>query len=225
MANALVGLQLKMGSNISLFAEPHYNWAKGILNGMAAHAGFAFHAATAKKVLSPPTPVYISEKTPEQLKAEEEARLRAEAEAKARAEAEARLRAEAEAKARAEAEARAARVFDPVYFDYDRYNIRADQKAMMDKHAEKLKANPDFKMTVEGHCDERGTIDYNLALGQRRADSAKKYLVSAGIDASRLTTVSYGEERPADAGQDESAWAKNRRAAFIVTEPSLSFIP
>lgn len=135
------------------------------------------------------------------------------ADAKAKAEAEARAKAEAEAKARE------ARTYENVYFDYDKYNIRDDQKPALTKHAEKLKVNSDFKITIEGHCDERGTIEYNMALGQKRTDSAKAFLVTAGIDAKRLTTVSYGKERSVDPGHDESAWAKNRRAEFKVTEP------
>jgi peptidoglycan-associated lipoprotein len=176
----------------------------------------------------------VGKKTPEQIRAEEEARRKAEEEARrkaeeearrkaeaerARAEAEAKARAEAEAKARAEAEARAARTFDPAYFDYDKYNIRDDQKPTLAKAVDKMNAHPEFKITVEGHCDERGTIEYNMALGQKRADSVKKFLAKAGVAGDRLTTVSYGKERSVDAGHDESAWAKNRRCEFKVTEP------
>jgi peptidoglycan-associated lipoprotein len=134
----------------------------------------------------------------------------------AKAEAEAKAKAEAEARAKAEAEAEARRM-DPVYFDYDKYNIRDDQKAGLAKSFDKLKARPEFKATVEGHCDERGTIEYNMALGQKRAESAKKYLVKAGVDAKRLSTVSFGKERPVETGHDESAWARNRRAEIKVT--------
>lgn len=153
--------------------------------------------------------------SPDTAKAAEEARLKAEAEARMKAEAEAaRLKAEEEARLRAEAEARK---FQAVYFDYDKANIRADQKAILGQHAERLKNN-DFQVVVEGHCDERGTIEYNLALGQKRADSVKQYLVSAGVNASRLSTVSYGKERPADTGSNEAAWAKNRRAELVVSQ-------
>jgi len=79
-----------------------------------------------------------------------------------------------------------------------------------------MKKNPGAKVQIEGHCDERGTPEYNLALGQRRADSTKKYLVNLGIDGSRLSTISYGEEKPADPGHNEAAWAKNRRAVFDI---------
>ena len=165
---------------------------------------------------------------------EAEARAKAEAEAKVRkatadslarikAEEEARARAEAEAKAKAEAEARAKeiarRTFPEVYFDYDRHNIRDDQKATLAEHVKKLNDNPEFQVRIEGHCDERGTIEYNLALGQRRADSHKKFLVKAGIDLGRLGTISYGKERPVDPGHAEMAWSKNRRTETRVTEP------
>ena len=79
-----------------------------------------------------------------------------------------------------------------------------------------LRDNPDVNVTIEGHCDERGTVEYNLALGDRRAESAKAYLVNLGIPASRIETVSYGEERPVDPGHNEAAWARNRRAAFVI---------
>jgi peptidoglycan-associated lipoprotein len=170
--------------------------------------------------------------SPDTAKAAEEARLKAEAEARMKAEAEAaRLKAEAEARMKAEAEAarmkaeeearmRAeaeARKFQAILFDYDKANVRADQKAILGQHAERLKNN-DFQVVVEGHCDERGTIEYNLALGQKRADSVKQYLVSTGVNASRLSTVSYGKERPADTGSNEAAWAKNRRAELVVSQ-------
>jgi peptidoglycan-associated lipoprotein len=138
--------------------------------------------------------------------------------ANAKAEAEAKAKAEAEARTLAEAEAEARRM-DNVLFDYDKYSIRDDQKAGLAKTVEKLKARPEFKATIEGHCDERGTIEYNMALGQKRAESAKKFVVKAGIDTKRLSTVSFGKERPLDTGHDESAWAKNRRAEVKVTAP------
>ena len=100
-----------------------------------------------------------------------------------------------------------------IYFDLDKYNIRADDAEILKKDAEWLKANPG-QARIEGNCDERGTIEYNLALGQRRADSTKNYLVTLGVDKSRLETISYGKERPVDPGHNEAAWAKNRRAHF-----------
>lgn len=100
-----------------------------------------------------------------------------------------------------------------IYFDFDKYNIRAGDAEILKKDAEWLKANPG-KARIEGNCDERGTIEYNLALGQRRADSTKNYLVNLGVDKSRLETISYGKERPVDPGHNEAAWAKNRKAHF-----------
>ena len=103
-----------------------------------------------------------------------------------------------------------------IYFDTDRYNIDASDQAALQTQAQYLMANQGLRVTVEGHCDERGTREYNIALGERRANSAKNYLVSLGVPASRITTVSYGKERPAAMGSTESAWAQNRRAVTVV---------
>lgn len=99
-----------------------------------------------------------------------------------------------------------------VYFGFDRSELRPEFKDVLNAHAEYLVANPQASLTVEGHCDERGTVEYNLALGERRAETVKRYLIVQGVAPSQLDTVSYGEERPAVMGSDESAWAKNRRA-------------
>jgi len=107
----------------------------------------------------------------------------------------------------------AAAAIQDIYFDFDKYNIRPGDAEILKKNAEWLKANPG-KVRIEGNCDERGTIEYNLALGQRRADSAKNYLVNLGVDKSRLETISYGKEKPVDPGHNEAAWAKNRRDHF-----------
>ena len=107
-------------------------------------------------------------------------------------------------------------MFENIHFDFDKSFIRDDAKPTLGKVAAYLKKNPDAKLQIEGHCDERGTSEYNMALGQRRADSAKKYLVNLGVAGSRLSTISYGEERPADPGHNEGAWAKNRRAVFVL---------
>lgn len=103
-----------------------------------------------------------------------------------------------------------------IYFDTDRYNIDSADAAALTAQAQYLMAYPAITATIEGHCDERGTRDYNLALGERRANAAKNYLVSLGVPAERLSTVSYGKERPVALGSNESAWAQNRRAATIV---------
>jgi peptidoglycan-associated lipoprotein len=107
---------------------------------------------------------------------------------------------------------------EPIFFDFDKSNITPDAKAILDKNAEWISKNPTAKIRIEGNCDERGTNEYNMALGERRATSAKQYLVTLGIAANRLTTVSYGEEKPLDPGHDEAAWAKNRRDDFKVIE-------
>ncbi|MEO6326860.1 MAG: peptidoglycan-associated lipoprotein Pal [Thermoanaerobaculia bacterium] len=104
-----------------------------------------------------------------------------------------------------------------VFFDFDRYEIRQDQRDPLSANAEWLSRHAEVQVTIEGHCDERGTRGYNLALGERRANAAKDYLVRSGVDASRITTISYGKDRPFDSGHDETAWAKNRRAHFVVT--------
>jgi peptidoglycan-associated lipoprotein len=103
-----------------------------------------------------------------------------------------------------------------VYFDFDRYEIRPGDAAVLTEVAAWLKAHPNVLVLIEGHCDERGTNEYNLALGQRRATATRDYLVSLGVAASRITLISYGEERPVCIGRDEACWAQNRRAHFLV---------
>lgn len=102
------------------------------------------------------------------------------------------------------------------FFAFDESTLSADAQAALTSSANWLKKNAKYGLLIEGHCDERGTEQYNLALGDRRANTAKEYLQTLGVDASRLRTVSYGEERPFDAGHDESAWAKNRRAHLVI---------
>jgi len=103
-----------------------------------------------------------------------------------------------------------------VNFDYDSYTLNGEARSILKETASWMKSNPSATIQVEGHCDERGTTEYNLALGERRANAAKAYLTKVGIDASRVSTISYGEERPADSGHDDSAWAQNRRATFVI---------
>ena len=105
----------------------------------------------------------------------------------------------------------------PAFFDYDKADIRADTRDVLAANATWLKKYAGLQFTIEGHCDERGTAQYNLALGDRRANAAKDYLASLGVDASRIKTVSYGKERPFATGHDEDSWQKNRRAHFVVT--------
>ena len=102
----------------------------------------------------------------------------------------------------------------PVFFDFDSATLTDQGKSTLDGDAKALRDHTDAKVTIEGHCDERGTAEYNQALGERRAQTARDYLVAAGINASRLDVISYGKERPFDPGHDEAAWAKNRRAHF-----------
>lgn len=105
---------------------------------------------------------------------------------------------------------------DDVYFDYDSYVLSAPAKKVLDEKIAFLKRYARVKVTVEGHCDERGTNEYNLALGERRANAALQYLKNSGLGHANLSTVSYGEERPIATGHDEASWAKNRRAHFVV---------
>jgi peptidoglycan-associated lipoprotein len=107
---------------------------------------------------------------------------------------------------------------DTIYFDTDRFNIDSVDAAALQAQAQWLVRYPAKRVRIEGHADERGTREYNLALGERRANAAKNYLVSLGIDASRLTVVSYGKERPVALGSDESAWARNRRAVTVTID-------
>lgn len=108
-------------------------------------------------------------------------------------------------------------VGDRVFFEYDSAALSSESQNTLERQAAWLKQYSTINVTVEGHCDERGTREYNLALGERRAASAKKYLVGLGIAASRISTISYGKERPAVIGSDESAWGQNRRAVTVVT--------
>ncbi len=103
-----------------------------------------------------------------------------------------------------------------IYFDFDSYVLSEPAKRIMDGKVAFLRKYSRVKVTIEGHCDERGTTEYNLALGERRAHSALQYLVNSGISQSNLSTISYGKERPAAPGHDEASWAKNRRAHFVL---------
>lgn len=165
----------------------------------------------------------------EELTAERERAARLEAERAAR---EAKLREEEAKKERAqkefekslvakkepgiEGEVFESKLLKDIHFDFDKYDIRPVDTEILKENATLLKKYPKVKIQIEGHCDERGTNEYNLALGERRANSTKKYLLSLGISADRISTISYGEEKPLDPGHNEEAWAKNRRAHFII---------
>ncbi len=107
------------------------------------------------------------------------------------------------------------RQMQPVFFDYNRYDIREDMIPALQNNARVMKQNPAVSVLVEGHCDERGTDEYNLALGERRAGAAKDFMISLGIPENRLSTLSYGESRPFAPGHDEDSWSQNRRAHFV----------
>ena len=106
---------------------------------------------------------------------------------------------------------------ETAYFAFDDYTLNMDAQNKLQGLADHLKASQNAVVQIEGHCDERGSIEYNLALGERRAQSVKNYLVQLGVDPARLSTISYGEEKPAAEGHDESAWGQNRRAEFTIT--------
>ena len=131
---------------------------------------------------------------------------------------------DADAARRAEEEARLAReaaygsIQDMIFFDFDRSDLREDARQTLQAKAEALRQFPDVRIRIEGHADERGTVEYNLALGERRADAARAYLIDLGIDSDRMTTISYGEERPAVDGHNEAAWSQNRRDEFVIIE-------
>lgn len=183
----------------------------------------------------PKKTVPISE--PSAQKSEDAARLEAEKAAKEKAEREAREKEEARIKEEAakrekekefekslvakkqpgiEGEVLESKLLKDIYFDFDKYEVRPQDIGILKENAALIMKNPTIKIQIEGHCDERGTAEYNLALGERRANSAKRYLVSLGIPADRLSTISYGKEMPLDPGHNEEAWAKNRRGHFII---------
>jgi len=111
--------------------------------------------------------------------------------------------------------AEAASVCQDIHFAFDRYDLSSEARDTLAKIAEWMAKQSNWVITIEGHCDNRGTIEYNLALGERRAEAAKAYLTSLGLAQERVTTISYGEERPQDSANNEAAWAKNRRGHFV----------
>ncbi len=154
--------------------------------------------------------------------ADREAALKAQADReaaqKAQADREAALKAQAARDAAAKRNAAALNDLNiqNIYFDYNKSSIRPDAREILKANTEIFTKNSAATIVVEGYCDERGTAEYNMALGERRAQETKQYLVNLGINASRLETISYGEERPADPGQGEAAWAMNRRVQFLL---------
>jgi peptidoglycan-associated lipoprotein len=159
------------------------------------------------------------------VKADSLAKLRADSLAKVRADsltqaAEAernRLEQERLAMQRQQAEVRQAKEsLSTIYFDFDKSELKPAARAKLQKNAELIRKYDQWQITIEGHCDERGSTEYNLALGERRANTVKEYYVNYGINAGRLEIISYGEERPVDMGHNEAAWSKNRRAVTVV---------
>ena len=173
---------------------------------------FSFSACTKSKISSTPSTTTSEE---------EEARKRAEEEARRQALKEETLREESlseqQAKERMESE-RSKFENDDIYFEFDSIRLSPEAQEILTRKAAWLRENPGARVTIEGHCDDRGTNEYNLALGEGRAQSARDFLVDLGIGESKLTTISYGEERPIDKGQNEEAWAKNRRVHFVIEE-------
>jgi peptidoglycan-associated lipoprotein len=178
--------------------------------GVFLVAGAACHK---KQPEVTPTPTPPPPSTP---RVNEDSIARERARADSIAAAERAARDAAAARERAIAAARAT-LAAPVYFDYDMAEIRGDQQAQLEAKVPILTANPGIRIRVEGNTDDRGSDEYNLALGQRRAATVKRFLTDRGIDASRIEIVSYGEERPAEQGEGEDAWSKNRRAEFVIT--------
>ena len=172
--------------------------------------GLLFTASCAKKTVKSDTTATAGE---EQQQAEEAAQAQ-EREQQAAAEAAAQM---AEETAQREA-MMMKNMFESenIYFEFDSAALSPVAQSTLSGKADFLRDNPGMQVIIEGHCDERGTPEYNLALGDRRAESAKNFLVNLGIDPARFTTVSYGEESPVDTGHDEEAWAKNRRAKFLI---------
>lgn len=173
-----------------------------------------------------------SSKTAQELAAEREKAAKAEAEAKEARERELQRIKEEEAKKAKEKEFEKSlvakkepgiegeiletKLLRDIHFDFDKYDIRPGDTEILKENAALLTKYPNVKIQIEGHCDERGTIEYNLALGERRANSTKNYLVTLGISSNRISAISYGKEKPLDPGHNEEAWAKNRRAHTII---------
>jgi len=174
--------------------------------------GLLFTASCAKKTVKSDT----SATAAEEQRASEEAATQAQQEREQQAAAEAAAQIAEETAQRDAMIQKNMFESENVYFEFDSSALSPVAQGILTGKADFLRDNPGSQVIIEGHCDERGTPEYNLALGDRRAESAKNFLINMGIDASRFTTVSYGEENPVDMGQGEEAWAKNRRAKFLI---------
>jgi len=173
---------------------------------------FSFAACTKSKISSQPSTTTSTE---------EEARKRAEEEARQKALREENLKEESlsqqQTRERMETE-RSMFENEDIYFEFDSIRLAPGAQEILTQKAAWLRKNPNAKVTIEGHCDDRGTNEYNLALGEGRAQSARAFLVDLGVKESKLISISYGEERPIDRGQNEESWARNRRAHFVIEE-------
>ena len=194
------------------------------LTGCAKKAGLKEQAmmtqeqkAAAPSMAAPATPQDDAAARERALR-EQALREQAEREAKEKAAKEAADRAKKETAAKAAAILKELQIPD-INFDFDKYNLKPLAQTALKNGAPAYLKYKEYKLVVEGHCDERGTAEYNLALGQKRADEAAKYLVDLGIEKERIKTISYGKEMPLDKGHDEAAWAKNRRDHFVVFPP------
>ncbi len=190
------------------------------LTGCAKKAGLketAMVSPEAKPVAKAPEPSKVDDGAAAREKALRDQALR-EKEAREAAEREAAERAKKEAAAKAAAILKELQIPD-INFDYDKYNLKPAAQTILKAAAPAYLKYTEYKLVVEGHCDERGTVEYNLALGEKRAVEAAKYLIDLGIGKDRIKTISYGKEMPLDQGHDEAAWAKNRRARFVIFPP------
>jgi peptidoglycan-associated lipoprotein len=191
----------------------------GLVLALLLFSMFMFQASCAKKqVVSEPA---VTPSLEQDAEAERLAAMKRAQEAEKALE-ERRLREERlseEDKARGEREEMAEReefLNENIHFEFDKSRLLPAEKEILQRKAKWLLGHPEVRVIIEGHCDERGTTEYNIALGDRRAVSAMSYLIDLGVESQRLTTVSYGEEKPIDPGHNESAWAKNRRAQFVI---------
>ncbi|MFH2064045.1 MAG: peptidoglycan-associated lipoprotein Pal [Pseudomonadota bacterium] len=187
---------------------------KKLLKGLAlllAMSGLLFFVSCAQTDVQPTTPDAPKAQITDQdeMMEKDAAAEAANQEAERRAIEEEAIRKEQEA-------ARNMFISEDIYFDYDDSSLKSSAQTVIQRKAVWLRNNPDATVLLEGHCDDRGTTEYNLALGDRRANSAKTFLVDMGIESSRLRTISYGEEMPVDPGKNEEAWAKNRRVHFTI---------
>jgi peptidoglycan-associated lipoprotein len=188
-----------------------------LLAALVIVAGFSSTSCSKKAKPAAEQQVVIDDDAAAEAARLEAERLAAAAEAERLAAAE-RAAAEAERLAR-EARSNAINSLTAVYFDFDKFELREDTRSKLARHGDVLRNLDDLRVRLEGHCDENGSVAYNLALGDKRANAVKDYFVRLGLTAGRFETISYGKSRPVDPGHDESAWSKNRRCEFQALNP------